>query len=506
MKLDLYDKLSVIKTPVADYPKSNDGSYKWYPELCQLSITGKKIFLNSIYKSIRELFHLLSLDEKNYGTKNWNPLGEIIKSGDKVLIKPNLVKHEKGEATGCVMTHASVLRPIVDYCLIALKGKGKITICDVPLQSADFELVKRQTGLDQLMSFYSKFDVPVELLDLRVHSAISDDHGFFVRLEKNPHNEDDFVEIDLAAESMLEGITNEGNVQFAVDDYAVDKMKEFHNKGIHKYLIPKKILDADVVINVPKLKTHQKAGITVSLKNLIGINAGKERLPHFRRGLNGDEYYGKNILKLINSHIRFYLQNRNRALWNLGLKTWRTMVKFEQKIRNHPNNGHGNKSPAASLAIKHGAWHGNDTVWRTILDVNRILFYATIRGEMTEKKQRHYFSIVDGIIAGEGNGPINPKPKPVGVLLAGFDPVLVDCLAARLMGFDPEKIPQLKNAFSPHKYPITNLTQKRLKDIEVLSNESDYNGYLFGIKHSYLEFEPPPGWINFIEITSLVDS
>src|SRR5436853_340924 len=42
---------------------------------------------------VRESLHLLRLDEANYGTAAWNPLGELISPGNRVLIKPNFVLH-----------------------------------------------------------------------------------------------------------------------------------------------------------------------------------------------------------------------------------------------------------------------------------------------------------------------------------------------------------------------------------------------------------------------------
>jgi uncharacterized protein (DUF362 family) len=61
------------------------------------------------------------------------------------------------------------------------------------------------------------------------------------------------------------------------------------------FLIARDILEADLVVNVPKLKAHKKAGITCCLKNLIGINGNKEYLPHHRKGAaeaggGGDNY------------------------------------------------------------------------------------------------------------------------------------------------------------------------------------------------------------------------
>lgn len=56
------------------------------------------------------------------------------------------------------------------------------------------------------------------------------------------------------------------------------------------------------------------------------------------------------------------------------------------------------------------------------------------------------FSIVDGIIGMEGNGPIEGKAKPAGVLVLGEDPVAVDATVARLMKIDPRKVPHLAEA------------------------------------------------------------
>jgi hypothetical protein len=54
-----------------------------------------------------------------------------------------------------------------------------------------------------------------------------------------------------------------------------------------------------------------------------------------------------------------------------------------------------------------GGWYGNDTLCRTILDLNRILLYADSRGEMQREIQRRRLFLTDGIIAGEGEGPSN---------------------------------------------------------------------------------------------------
>ena len=62
------------------------------------------------------------------------------------------------------------------------------------------------------------------------------------------------------------------------------------------------------------------------------------------------------------------------------------------------------------------------------------------------RRFRNTFAIVDGIVAMEGNGPIQGTPKPAGVLVMGRDLVAVDATCCRIMGIDPEKIDYLRMA------------------------------------------------------------
>lgn len=49
-------------------------------------------------------------------------------------------------------------------------------------------------------------------------------------------------------------------------------------------------------------------------------------------------------------------------------------------------------------------------------------------------------AVVDGYVGMEGNGPVGGTPLRLGVAVAGEDPVAVDSVATRLMGFDPEDV------------------------------------------------------------------
>jgi uncharacterized protein (DUF362 family) len=46
----------------------------------------------------------------------------------------------------------------------------------------------------------------------------------------------------------------------------------------------------------------------------------------------------------------------------------------------------------------------------------------------------------------EGNGPIQGTPRPVGVLVAGRDPVAVDATCCRIMRIEPTRIRYLQLA------------------------------------------------------------
>jgi uncharacterized protein (DUF362 family) len=56
------------------------------------------------------------------------------------------------------------------------------------------------------------------------------------------------------------------------------------------------------------------------------------------------------------------------------------------------------------------------------------------------------FVVIDGIIAGEGDGPTTNSPIDAHVVFAGSDVLAVDAIAAYFMDFNPQKIPHLKLA------------------------------------------------------------
>ena len=55
-----------------------------------------------------------------------------------------------------------------------------------------------------------------------------------------------------------------------------------------------------------------------------------------------------------------------------------------------------------------------------------------------------HFVIADGIVAMEGNGPLNGTPRPLGKIVLADDPVAADATCARLMGFEPDRIVHIR--------------------------------------------------------------
>ncbi len=55
-------------------------------------------------------------------------------------------------------------------------------------------------------------------------------------------------------------------------------------------------------------------------------------------------------------------------------------------------------------------------------------------------------SIVDGILAMEGDGPIMGSGKPMGLVVVGTNNTAVDATLGRIMGFDPARIGYLQLA------------------------------------------------------------
>lgn len=75
------------------------------------------------------------------------------------------------------------------------------------------------------------------------------------------------------------------------------------------------------------------------------------------------------------------------------------------------------------------------------------------------------FTVMDGIVGMEGNGPGSGDPRTMGVLLAGQDPVALDSVAGSLVGLSPEALPVLKAAAAAGK------GETRMENIQLVGDE-----------------------------------
>jgi uncharacterized protein (DUF362 family) len=476
----------------AQAPFHPDAEYPEYPFRGRGAVSTEP---NPAYAGLRRLFVTAGLDAGRAGTPGWNPLGALVQPGDRVLLKPNLVYHQHPHADGWVatLTHGSVVRAILDYVFIALGGRGEVWIGDVPLQSADFATVAAFAGLGAIHDFYREraaLDVPI--LDLRALRVRANTAGAIVHSEHVEGDPRGTVPVDLDGRSMHARGPDKGHL-LRVSHYDRSATVSHHTRGRHEYCIARTALDADVFINIPKLKTHCKAGVTIAMKNLIGINADKSWLPHYAAGspARGDEYETASLVSWLRSAAKERLYDRpllHRVVRTVGLPLLRYQARREKAA--------GADLPPEASPIGGGAWHGNDTLWRTIIDLNRVVFYARSDGTMAETPQRRYLAIVDGIVAGQGQGPLAPDPLLAGALLLGTNPVAVDVAGATLLGMDPARLPQITRAFEPSRYPLIDGTAD---DVTVISDVPEWSG-LTALRAHSLRARAPVGWRGHVEL------
>jgi uncharacterized protein (DUF362 family) len=70
---------------------------------------------------------------------------------------------------------------------------------------------------------------------------------------------------------------------------------------------------------------------------------------------------------------------------------------------------------------------------KVVVDINTVLKPA--------------FTVIDGFVGMEGEGPIDGTPVQMNLIIAGKDVVATDATAARVMGFNPYEIKHIRKAF-----------------------------------------------------------
>lgn len=479
--------VSILLLPRITYPDAIDFSpHERYPEYALQALATQN---NSVYEGIRQLLHMAQADRASYMSSRWNPLGTWIHKGDRVFVMPNFVTnrqpHESTSEFLGKCTHASVLRAVIDYALIATGEMGTISFGNAPLQSCDYHRVLHETGAQSLVNFYrNRLNRPICACDLR--GMISRWSGLGT-LQSSMITDEEAVEVDLGKDSLLEQLGGHSGdfTKFRVGDYDPTMTESFHSRGRHVYVLNRRILESDVVISVPKLKTHQKVALTCALKGTVGAIARKECLAHHRKGgpkEGGDEYATSNWTRRVASDLCDEAAIRGNTFLANSLRVLsKTLVKV---------------CSMAPTNYRSGAWYGNDTAWRMALDIARIIRYARIDGSMSSEPQRQHLAFVDGVVAGEGEGPLRPSPRNVGALLFSHDVAALDYASALLMGFDPTQIPLVRHAFDRMRYQVSDAS---LASVGLVLNYRNVSAWELR-RLLPRPFCPPKGWIDHLAV------
>lgn len=389
-------------------------------------------------------------------------------AGKKVLLKPNWVKHNsKPQDDICLCTHPNFILAFLEM-LLEWKPKS-ILIADAPIQGCNWSRLHSEDFLERIGQLSKHSGVSITVKDFR-RVAFSPETN---QLETDKKPLDDYIVFDVAEKSYLEDITTDKNM-FRVTCYNPDRLAESHHKGMHKYCIAKEVFNCDTIITMPKIKTHQKAGLTNSMKILVGINGDKDYLPHHRIGAvesGGDCYKGRHPFRRMSELVLDAANRRiGKSLYQplsyLSTVLWRLSRPTKEQ----------------NLAA---GWYGNDTVWRMVMDLNMIALYGKSNGSLSDTPQRTLYTLCDGIIGGQGNGPLSPEPLPLGIIAFSNDAFAMDEVAGRLFKLNIEKVPLLKEA--------KHINKKNRINYFINGNKAE----LADVDAYAMDVIMPPGWVNY---------
>lgn len=413
----------------------------------------------------------------------WSTVGSpafssLVSRDDRVLVKPNWVMHvNRGPwGLGPLVTDPACVMAVCELLLEC--GPRAVTLGDAPLQSCDVAALWSAPGLlawaDALRANGRPLVGPVDF-----RRTVARFEGTALVQATDQRDASHYTLVNLGRDSLLEPLSHDSR-RFRVTQYDPRLMWARHRPGHHEYLIAREALDATLVVNLPKLKTHKKAGVTCALKNLVGINGNKEFLPHHRVGApgeGGDCYRVPHPFKRAQEWL-LDLQNQ------VGSVTAKRALQFPFRVAS------ALARPAREPYGLEGAWSGNDTVWRMCLDLNRALRYADRDGLMHDAPQRREVQIVDAIVAGQGDGPLAPEPLSLGLVLGGDNAAAVDAVGTWLLGYRLDAIPITRHAADDFRYRLADTDPRDIVRAFVTAAQASGPP----LPHRY-----PDGWLDAVD-------
>ena len=454
---------------------------------------------NPAYRAVRNNFMLLKLDAEHIGLPSWNPLRDIVRPGSKVVIKPNFVidRHYDGGDLYSIVTHPSVIRAVADFCLIALENSGELIIADAPVEDCDFDNLVETMQLREVQAAYrSRLAFDLQVRDLRQYTTLPGERVYKSRRTLLAGDPDGNVIVDLGETSALAG--KQG--PFFGSDPDTDETNANHHGSTHRYCVSGTILSCDSLISIPKLKVHKKVGVTLNLKGMVGINTNKNYLVHYTLGTpreGGDQTVDPQkaadsaIMRLRRLISDTFVKSHNPLLERCHSVFFhsRPYLLLREMLRRL-----GVEQSTEAAGADGGNWFGNDTCWRMVADLSRILWYADANGVLQSTPQRRFFSVVDGIVGGDTNGPLRPRARREGVVVSGLNPLAVDIACASLMGFAPAKLPLFSYLSGSHcPFHLDSASSP-----DVRSDDPALVGCVTR-PAPYLAFSPHPNWQGHVE-------
>ncbi|HWE38643.1 MAG TPA: DUF362 domain-containing protein [Isosphaeraceae bacterium] len=168
-------------------------------------------------------------------------------------------------------------------------------------------------------------------------------------------------------------------------------------------------------------KTHVISGITLSIKNMLSSIHPDDRVMMHGHASGGNGYDGW----------------RKRAINVLKQDTWviEWITRLLGRVKRLRNTLRGLDRP--------DGWERLSEREVGFLKSTAVLHRNLVA--LTAKVGPHV-SVIDGFVGMHREGPKHGAPIPLGVAIAGTDPVAVDSVAAAVMGFDPRTIAHLAMA------------------------------------------------------------
>ena len=141
------------------------------------------------------------------------------------------------------------------------------------MADSDRQIAALESEVEQIEAKSRRRDILVEdeeifqFYDERIPEGIYSGATFDKWRKKVEQDPRGYRFVDLGDKSCFNDIDPK-RLRIAIASYK--NMYKHHSGGKHEYLFPQSVLDSDVIINIPKLKTHRRTAVTLAIKNLMG--------------------------------------------------------------------------------------------------------------------------------------------------------------------------------------------------------------------------------------------